>query len=61
VLVSMFSAIVVSRALLRLLVGTPFARRYDLIFADAHPTLRAAGGSAAHRDAGPAGGPEAGA
>ena len=55
VLVSMFSAIVVSRALLRLLVGTPIARRYDWIFADSRPTLRGAGGSAAHRDSGSAG------
>lgn len=61
VLVSMFSAIVVSRALLRALVGTPVARRYDWIFADARPLLRGAGGSSGHRDAGPVGGPEEGA
>ncbi len=61
VLVSMFSAIVVSRALLRALVGTPLSRRYDWIFADARPFLRGGGGVPERRDAGPTGGPMAGA
>ena len=37
VLISMFSAITVTRTLLRLLVGTPLARRYDWLSADARP------------------------
>ena len=57
VMVSMFSAIVVSRALLRSLAGTPFARRYDWIFADARPSLRA---GAVRPDPGPAGPPAGG-
>ncbi len=53
VMVSMFSAIVVSRALLRAVAGTPLARRYDWIFADSRPFLRA---GAPRSESGPSGG-----
>ena len=42
VIISMFSAIVVSRALLRAVAGTPLARRHDWIVADTRPLLRRA-------------------
>jgi preprotein translocase subunit SecD len=42
VLVSMFSAVVVTRSLLRLIVGTPLARRHDWISGDARPTAEPA-------------------
>ena len=47
VLISMFSAIVVSRALLRAVAGTPLARRRDWFVADRRPLL---GRAAAPRD-----------
>ena len=37
VLVSMFSAITVTRSLLRLIVGTPLGRRYDWLIGDVRP------------------------
>lgn len=50
VLVSMFSAIVVTRALLRLLIGTPIARRSEWLGANLLP-LREAGTARAGSDA----------
>ena len=46
VLVSMFSAVVVTRALLRLLIGTSIARRLDWLGADLHTTEVVAGAAA---------------
>ncbi len=42
VLVSMFSAVIITRSLLRLIVGTPLARRHEWMSGDAHPAVETA-------------------